>query len=115
MAPEGSTSLCVEVFCQANDAVWRTDDATLIATVTQELDKLGFLARSRVHNAWMTRVWDAYPVYRIGYRETLDSVHAYLRRFPTLHLVGRTGSFRYLNIDTVIDDALVNAGELAKA
>lgn len=114
MAPEGSTSLCVEVFCQAQDRVWQTDDAALITTVTDELDKLGFLARTRVHNAWMTRVHDAYPVYRIGYKEVLDQLYDHLRRFPTLHLVGRTGSFSYLNIDAVIDQALKTASELAK-
>ncbi|NLF03366.1 MAG: NAD(P)-binding protein [Anaerolineales bacterium] len=114
MAPEGNTSLCVEIFCQADDHVWQTDDATLITTVTDELDKLGFLARTRVHDAWMTRVHDAYPVYRIGYKEVLDQLHDHLRGYPTLHLVGRTGSFSYLNIDAVIDQALKTASELAK-
>ena len=113
MAPEGATSLCVEVFCNAQDPVWRTEDATLISTVTAELDKLGFLARTRVRDAWLTRVPDAYPVYRVGYQEVLDSVHSYLKRWPTLHLLGRTGSFCYLNIDGVIDQALDVAQELA--
>ena len=36
----------------------------------------------------------------------------FLKRWPTLHLVGRTGSFRYMNSDGVIEDVFRLMGEL---
>ena len=51
----------------------------------------------------------------MGYADELGRVRDYLARWPTLHLLGRSGSFRYLNIDGVIAQALELAKELAGA
>jgi UDP-galactopyranose mutase len=40
----------------------------------------------------------------VGYEAKLQQVHDYLAQWPHLHLVGRTGSFRYMNSDGVIED-----------
>jgi UDP-galactopyranose mutase len=45
-------------------------------------------------------------VYDIGYADKLREVRDFLDRWQRLHLVGRTGSFRYMNSDGVIEDAL---------
>lgn len=70
---------------------------------------LGLLARERVCDAWLIRVSEAYPVYRVGNEDELRRVRDYLARWPTLHLVGRTGSFEYMNTDAVIKQALERA------
>jgi len=106
MAPPGQTSICVEVFCSAGDEVWRRPDGELIDAVLADLERLGFLARSRVRDAWLFRAPHAYPIYRIGYAEHRRRALDILARWPTLHLVGRTGSFQYLNMDAVIKQAL---------
>jgi UDP-galactopyranose mutase len=71
-----------------------------------DLDSLGFVRRERVLDAWLLRVPHAYPVFRVGYRAVLDRLRGHLARWPTLHLAGRTGSFRYMNMDAVIAQAL---------
>lgn len=106
MAPPGATSLCVEIFCTEGDEVWRRADDDLVGAVLGDLDSLGFLAREQVRDAWVLRVADAYPVYHIGYADDVAAVEDYLARWPTLHLTGRTGSFRYMNMDNVIKEAL---------
>lgn len=106
MTPPGRTSLCVEVFCSAGDAVWQRSDDDLVGAVVEDLDRLGFLARSRVRQAWGLRAPYAYPVYRIGYADALGRVREALARWPTLHLTGRTGAFEYLNMDAVIRQSL---------
>lgn len=106
MAPRGKTSLCVEVFCTAGDETWQRRDQDLVNSVMAELDTLGFVRRERVLDAWLLRVPHAYPVFRVGYGTALDQVRGHLARWPTLHLAGRTGSFRYLNMDAVIAQAL---------
>jgi protoporphyrinogen oxidase len=115
MAPPGQTSLCAEVFCTEGDELWHQDDQQMITAVLDDLESVNFLARKRVRDAWLLRVPDAYPVYGIGYADALGRVHQYLARWPTLHLAGRTGTFQYLNMDKVIDQALDLAKELAPA
>jgi len=106
MVPEGKTSLCVEIFCSEGDEVWRRPDAEVIESVLADLDRLSFLPRGRVREAWLLRVSHAYPIYRVGYAEPLARAVAALARWPNLHLLGRTGTFRYLNLDAVIRDGL---------
>ena len=55
------------------------------------------------------------PAALIGYADSLRQVLDALSQFPGLHLIGRSGSFRYLNIDGVIDQSLQLARELAEA
>ncbi len=107
MAPEGFTSLAAEVFTSRGEPAWETDDEALVARAVRELEHIGFLPAGTLHEAWVLRVPYAYPVYDIGYADKVRVVKDFLTAtFPTLHLVGRTGSFRYMNSDGVIEDAL---------
>jgi protoporphyrinogen oxidase len=114
MVPEGKTSLCVEIFCSQGDEVWRRSDPDVIEPVLADLDRLRFLPRARVREAWVRRVSHAYPVYRVGYAEHIARAQSALFRWPTLHLLGRTGAFRYLNLDAVIREGLDLAGSLCQ-
>lgn len=98
------TSLGVEIFAGRDDAVWRQSDAALLARVVTQLSGLGWLRPEEVIHGRVLRVPHAYPIYRVGYEQTLTAVLAWLARFAGLHLVGRTGSFRYMNSDGVIED-----------
>lgn len=107
MAPAGFTSLAAEVFTSRGEPTWNMPDDQLIARALQDFEKIGFLKPGRLHDAWVLRVPFAYPVYYIGYADKVRAVKDFLNtRFPSLHLVGRTGSFRYMNSDGVIEDAL---------
>jgi protoporphyrinogen oxidase len=114
MVPEGKTSLCVEIFCSQGDEVWRSSDQDAIESVVSDLDRLRFLPRSRVREAWVLRVSHAYPAYRLGYAAHCSRVRSALSRWSTLHLLGRTGTFRYLNLDAVIREGLYLAGSLCE-
>ena len=111
---QGKTSLCVEIFCSQGDEVWRRSDPDVIEPVLADLDRLRFLSRARVREAWVRRVSHAYPVYRVGYAEHIARAQSALSRWPTLHLLGRTGTFRYLNLDAVIREGLDLAGSLCQ-
>lgn len=112
MAPADQTSLCVEIFCSVGDATWQQADGASIEATVADLDRLGFLPRARVREAWLVRVPDAYPIYRVGYTEVMRQVRHELGRWPTLHLAGRTGTFRYLNMDGVFKQAIQLAERL---
>jgi protoporphyrinogen oxidase len=76
------------------------------------MSQIGLINKAEVHNSWVLRVPYAYPVYRIGYQEKLKQVKDYLSQWPNVHLVGRTGSFHYMNSDGVIEDVFRLIDEL---
>lgn len=105
LAPEGMTSLVAEIFTGRSEATWQEADEALAQKAIDQLESLGFLPEGSVTEWRVLRVPNAYPLYRIGYADELQHIHRRLGRFPRLHLVGRTGAFRYLNSDGVIEDA----------
>lgn len=106
MAPEGYTSLAAEVFTSQGEPTWEQPDEALVQRAAADLTGIGFMPRGSLVQGWVRRVRFAYPVYDIGYADKVKAVRQFLERWPALHLVGRTGSFRYMNSDGVIEDAL---------
>lgn len=109
MAPPGMTSLGLEVFTSQGEPTWSLGDDVLVERAVRELAQIGWLRPEEVVQHWVVRVKYAYPVYDIGYADRLRQVKEWLKRWPRLHLVGRTGAFRYMNSDGVIEDALALA------
>jgi protoporphyrinogen oxidase len=98
------TSLAVEIFSSRNESVWNMSDNEILDTVVQQMDEIGWIQQSDVHQSWVVRVPYAYPVYQIGYQEQLQAAKHYLGQWEHLHLAGRTGSFHYMNSDGVIEN-----------
>lgn len=106
MAPSGYTSLSAEVFTSQGEPAWQQPDDALIQQAVADLENTGFLAGGKLLAGWVHRVKFAYPLYDIGYAAKVKEVRGFLDQWQNLHLVGRTGSFRYMNSDGVIEDAL---------
>ncbi|MCX7168955.1 MAG: hypothetical protein NTY41_01340, partial [Proteobacteria bacterium] len=102
MAPAGKTLLVMERFCFQGDAAWNRADAELAADTVAHLERLQLIRRSEVSDSLVLRVAFAYPLFEIGYEQHLQILQAYLGRFANLHIAGRSGGFRYLNIDHAI-------------
>lgn len=98
------TSLAVEIFASPQDAPWGWSDDALGDRAISQLAALGWLQPRQVRHAWVLRLRHAYPIYHIGYQASLAQTLDYLARWPGLYPLGRTGSFRYLNSDGVIED-----------
>lgn len=109
MAPDGSASVCAEIFSSPGETLWGRGDGELIDTVSRELARVGLLTADRISGAWVAREPHAYPVYRIGYAEPLKRLVDHAGNLRGLHLCGRTGRFRYLNMDGVLDDGMAVA------
>jgi protoporphyrinogen oxidase len=106
------TSLALEVFASPGEAAWESADAALVERASGELERLGWISRGDVTRSWVLRVPHAYPVHDIGYAGRVARVRGALDRFPRLRLLGRTGSFTYMNVDGVVEDCFRLAGEL---
>lgn len=109
---EKVTSLSLEVFASDGEPAWRSPDADLVARATSELEAIGWIRPGEVVKSWVLRVPYAYPVYYLDYQDQLKRVHEVLGRWPRLSLLGRTGAFRYMNADGVIEDVFRLLGEL---
>jgi len=106
MAPEGQTLLVVEYFCFFNDETWRTSDAKLADITIQYLEKLKFIKRREVLDQIVLRLPKAYPLLELRYRKHYDKICSYLCKFKNLHLTGRTGMFKYYNMDHALSSGM---------
>lgn len=109
MAPPGKTLLVAEFFSFNGDAMWSKSDRELAAITVSNLENLGFLKRHEVLDSSIVRVPRAYPLFEIGYRELCDEIHDYLDKFNNLHIAGRSGMFRYYNMDHAIESGITTA------
>jgi protoporphyrinogen oxidase len=100
MVPNQSmTSLGLEYFCFEGDGLWTSSDEELINLAKREIEKIGLIKASEVHDAVVTRVPKAYPVYDVTYKEALAVVRGFLDGLTNLQLVGRNGMHKYNNQD----------------
>ena len=106
------TSLAVELFTSREDELWQLTDDEILQRIIKQMDDIDWIDTDTVHNGWLQRVPFAYPVYYIGYEEKLRAYHNFLERYNNISLVGRTGSFKYMNSDGVIEDVFRLMNEL---
>jgi protoporphyrinogen oxidase len=103
MAPEGKTHIVAEYFCFKNDGIWNSTDEELTSMTVKHLEKLGLISKKDVFDSCIVKVAKAYPVFEVGYNEYYSSILNYLNNFKNLHITGRTGMFKYYNIDHAIE------------
>jgi protoporphyrinogen oxidase len=113
LAPPGKSSLVLEIFCEERDQLWEESDEVICDMVIADLEqKLKFLARRDVMDAFVIRSRDAYPRYSLDYRPAVETLKDHVRQFSNLVIVGRGGTFRYNNTDHAIETGLLGARAL---
>jgi protoporphyrinogen oxidase len=114
MAPEGKTLIVMEFFSFKGDSLWNETDDRLKDITIENLERLGFVKSAEVIGGVVVRVPRAYPLFEVGYKERCKKVYDYLSLFCNLHVAGRTGMFRYYNMDHAIESGLDTAGEIIR-
>jgi len=114
MAPEGKTILVTEFFSFAGDTLWSESDEKLAEVAVGSLEHLGFIKRHEVMGSAVMRVPKAYPLFEVGYEELCDTLYGYLSEFKNLHIAGRSGMFRYYNMDHAIESGITTAEKIIK-
>ena len=109
MAPPGKSLLIMELFSFRGDDVWNMQDDKLVDLTVNNLVRLGFINKQEVLDSVVVRVPKAYPLFEVGYRKHADDLQDYLRRFSNLHIAGRSGMFRYYNMDIAIRSGIETA------
>lgn len=112
MAPKGKTHIVAEYFCFKGDAMWKASDEDIVSLTVRHLDKIGFIRESEVIDSYVIRVANAYPLFDVEFRSRSNTVMRHLKNFKNLHIIGRSGMFRYLNMDSAIESGIEAAAKI---
>ncbi len=104
LSPEGENVLALEITCSFDDNTWRNSDDELFEKSIVHLESDQIINRDEVKKFFSVRVKNAYPFYCLGYRENLAEILGHLEQTPNLTLIGRTGAFKYMDIDQCMED-----------
>jgi len=95
--PAGRTTLCAELPCSPDDALWTMSDEALGKHVAEDMARAGLpLARPPVR-AFARRLRQAYPIYTMGYERWLGALDAWIAAQPEFLVFGRQGLFAHDN------------------
>jgi len=112
MAPQGRTSLVVEVFCFETDPAWTEPEQALLKRVAKRLAELKLIEEKQVSGGCIVRLPKAYPLYVNDYQRRMNTILDFLRQFGNLQSAGRNGLFRYTSGDWYIDMGIKAAENL---
>ncbi|MEM6826205.1 MAG: NAD(P)/FAD-dependent oxidoreductase [Pseudomonadota bacterium] len=115
VADPNTSCIGLEYFVQENDELWDSEDDDLIKLGTEETERLGLIKKDDVIDGCVIRMPKAYPVYDKVYQDALNTIRAYLERFPNLQLIGRNGQHRYNNQDHSMMTAMLAAENILGA
>lgn len=112
MAPQGKTSLCLDVTC-GDGHFWSMDQEELLKLCRRDLLKTGLVLEHEILEMKPVYVPYAYPIYTKGYQHNVETVCGYVERDKKVFTLGRTGMFRYNNSHYSIESGINLARQLS--
>ena len=113
MAPDGRTSIMLEIPCDVGDAIWTASVPELQARMDGELRTLGFTVDD-VLDAFVVRVEHGYPIYHLGYEDDRQALLKRVARFQNVRTAGRQGLFRYVFMDAAMQMGMRAAMQMTR-
>jgi len=113
-APAGSSHLAAEITVPPGGALLDASDDELIARTLEGVGPICGIASDEVVAAEVRRIPHAYVVYDRDYLKNRGLVAGWLEE-QGMRLLGRWGSFEYLNMDQCVERARDLAGQLNQA
>lgn len=108
LVPKGKGSLCVEVtFNDIDKGNQTVDPWAFLPQVIEDLEKVNFINSSKdIKSVHTEIVYNAYPIYSLQYKQSLEDCLFKLSQFYNLFLNGRTALFWYNNMDECIENGI---------
>jgi protoporphyrinogen oxidase len=106
------TSLGMEYFCTQGDDLWNLSDQELIDLASRELIQLKLWDGRGAPEGVVFRQTKAYPVYNLSYKQHLAVIKSYLKPLGNLQTIGRSGTYRYNNMDHAMISGFLSARRL---
>lgn len=111
-APEGKTSVMLEIPCNENDEIWNCPKEQLLKRCLGDLKELGIDIQDKVIDCFTTSVTHGYPVYSLDYAAHRQKLFDFLDQYENLITCGRQGTFRYIFMDTAMEMGITAAQNL---
>jgi len=112
LCPENENMLALEFTCHKGDSLWEKSKDELFEMSISHLEKDGILKREEVKRIFVLKAPFGYPIYTYHYKNHLDRVREYVRQTPNLEIAGRTGNYKYMDMDQCLHAGFVKAGEV---
>jgi len=103
-SPEGKTSIISEITYNEGDELSKMSDDQILEKITDDLDKMNLIDKSKMCYSRVCRTKYAYVVYDLKYKEAIKKVYDYFASLP-LYLCGRFSQFVYINSDGCVRNA----------
>lgn len=111
-APDGKTSVMLEIPCDVGDGVWTANDDDIFSRCVLDLSDLGIDIKDKVIDYFSTYVTHGYPVYSLNYDLHRTKLLNFVHSFDNLLTCGRQGTFRYIFMDTAMEMGIAAARRL---
>ncbi|MFA6428759.1 MAG: NAD(P)/FAD-dependent oxidoreductase [Candidatus Buchananbacteria bacterium] len=100
MSPDSNkTPIGAEYTVWDTDELWSLPDNQVISLAKKELAQINLIAEDLSSDGIVIRNKYAYPVYHLDYKTDLEQIFAYLKKFINFQTIGRSGLYRYNNMD----------------
>ncbi|MGF1696192.1 FAD-dependent oxidoreductase [Vibrio lamellibrachiae] len=109
MAPEGRSSVMVEIPCDKNDETWTMAGDKLQTRILEDLDALGVDKKLATGEYFTSYTEHAYPLMDMTYQSKREKAITHLCQFDNLIMTGRQGTFRYIFTDTAMEMGMMAA------
>ncbi len=109
MAPEGETSVMIEIPCNKDDEIWNMEGKKLQKRVLDDLDSLGVDPALNGGEFFTAYAEHAYPLMDMTYQAKREKAITHLCQFDNLIMSGRQGTFRYIFTDTAMEMGMMAA------
>jgi len=96
---ENKTPVGAEYTVWDSDELWQAPDEKIIDLAKKELNDIGLVEQNLCSAGRVIKNRYAYPVYHLDYKKDLEKVFAYLKNFKNFQTIGRSGLYRYNNMD----------------
>lgn len=109
LAPKGTSSIYTEVSYSKDKPL---DKKRITRSIVEDLIKAGIItSRDKILAKLVLDIKYAYPLYDHEYRESVATIQKFLRE-NDIYSMGRFGSWEYLSMEDVIDQAIKTARQL---
>lgn len=99
MVPQDKTVLCFEISCTVGDETARASHAELLQIVLKDAERAGLFTKSEVIASKSVLLENVYPVYRVGFEDTLTKIFDEMHAFSNFATIGRHGLFLNNSMD----------------
>jgi len=106
---DGTTVYCLEFWCDRDDELWNSSDASLAELACSELNRTALVGNVVALDSHIMRIPGTHPVFSVGSQTAIDTINTALEKIDGLSTVGRHGAHGVLGMGESMTSARIAA------